>query len=199
MKGLFLGFLLLILFWVLPGAAASQPSTENDGQEVLDNIFKTIPSPFEISSLIKEEGVSYQGDILNGPQEASRYQSEYRKALNLGIYSTDLGYINIYKKSDSIAPAYLQSILTIANGLNIGQFINFANISQFALSNDLNGLLSETSSSFDKINQEFIDQQKPQLSVLMLTGGWLETLYLTCQAAKKTRPKHLMTALPNKS
>ena len=162
-----------------------------DRAEVLNNLLKSIPSPLEMSSLVKKNGIKYNGEILNSPQNASLYQDGFFRALNLGIFSTDLGYVNVYKNQDTIAPAYLQSIIALSDGLNIDNLINFAAITNYALSNNLNGLLSETTASFEKINQELINQNKPELSILMLTGGWLETLYITCQIAKTTPNKVL--------
>ncbi|MDX2306366.1 MAG: hypothetical protein NW226_26390 [Microscillaceae bacterium] len=174
------GLIVLVLSYQ---STFSQESVQ-DRSEVLNNLLKSIPSPLEMSSLIKNSGIKFDGSMLNPSKNAAKYQDKYFRALNLGIFSTDLGYVNIYKNQDTLAPAYLQSIITLSNGLNINNLINFTTITQYALSNNLNGLLSETTVSFEKINQELINKQEPELSILMLTGGWLETLYLTCQVAK---------------
>lgn len=152
-------------------------------KDVLAQILKSIPSPFEISSLIKEVGVQYKDSLLNSPDKAATYDNAYKRALNLGIYSTDLGYLNVYKKADSITSPYLQSILAIAEKMEIDDQIDFVAIAKYAFTSNLNGLLSETSSAFDKINQALVSKSQPELAVLMLSGGWLETLYLTCQVA----------------
>lgn len=162
-----------------------------DEKEVLAKILKSIPSPFEITSLIKEEGVQFRDSLLNSPDKVSLYNSVYKKALNLGIYSTDLGYLNVYKQPDSVTSSYLESILAISEQMEISNEIDFITIAKFAYSNNVNGLLAETSSSFDRINEALVAKSQPELSVLMLLGGWLETLYLTCQAASQNQSKVL--------
>ncbi|MEO1653053.1 MAG: hypothetical protein AAFU64_05880 [Bacteroidota bacterium] len=156
-----------------------------DRNQLLNNLLKSIPSPLEMSSLIRKEGIQYDPSILNVPNRSTSYQTEFKQSLNLGIYSTDLGYTNIYEKKDTLGIAYLQSLRSLAQELNIDSLINFVTIAQYAITNNLNGLLAETSSSFDRINRSLIENKKPEASALILTGGWLETLYLTCQVAKK--------------
>ncbi len=184
-----LNFICLCIF--LGQAATTLLAQEINKEEVLNGMFKSIPSPYEISSLIKKTGVKFNSEIINAPDNYQKYNDDYKKALNLGIYSSDLGYINIYDTPDTIPPAYLKTILAMSSELKIDQLINFTAITGFAFSKDLNGLLSETSSSFEKINRHFIENDRPELSALLLTGGWLETLYLTCQVARD-KPNKLL-------
>ena len=77
----------------------SLDSAKNTGptidQEVINSVLQQIPSPLEISVLLKESGTKYDNALLNSPDKLSSYNSNYQKALNLGIYGTDLGYTNI--------------------------------------------------------------------------------------------------------
>src|SRR5687768_10379428 len=87
----------------------------------VNDILHRIPSPLEISVLLKQTGKKYNAEFLNSPQNLSRYNTNYKRALNLGIYGTDLGYTNIYEQSqDGIR--YMSTIKDLANELNIGQF-----------------------------------------------------------------------------
>src|SRR6476620_10659875 len=89
--------------------------------QVIGQILQGIPAPLEISVLLKESGKKYNGAILNSPDHLSKYNSNYKRALNLGIYGTDLGYTNIYEQNqDGIK--YMGSIKELADGLKIGQF-----------------------------------------------------------------------------
>ena len=62
-------------------------------------MLQQIPSPLEISVLLKESGTKYDHDLLNSPDNLASYNSNYKKALNLGIFGTDLGYTNIYEQN----------------------------------------------------------------------------------------------------
>ena len=158
----------------------------------VNEILHRIPSPLEISMLLKETEKKYNADFLNSPQNLSRYNTNYKRALNLGIYGTDLGYTNIYEQSqDGIR--YMSTIRDLANELSIGQFFEMETIGRLVSNSDnLDSLLLITTQNFNSINHYLQTQNRSHLSVLFLTGGWLEALYITCQVAR-TNPgnKHL--------
>ncbi|HEY5823096.1 MAG TPA: hypothetical protein VIT44_01945 [Cyclobacteriaceae bacterium] len=168
-------------------SAKSQAPTIDE--EVIGSILQQIPSPLEISVLLKESGTKYDPSILNSADNLSKYNSNYQKALNLGIYGTDLGYTNIYEQNqDGIK--YLASIKSLADGLNIGQFFDIETIGHLATnSKNLDSLLLITTQNFNSINHYLQTQSRSNLSVLLLTGGWIEAMQVTCQVAAKN-PKN---------
>lgn len=162
---------------------------------VLQKIIESVPSPVEISTLLKETGSEYQKSILSDASKSATYSKEYSQAVALGVYSTDLGYSNIYGKSAD-AFGYLNGIKKLADKLEVGDLINMATILKLAQStNNLNALLAETSATFEKINARFQQNDKSYLSVAMLSAGWVETLYLMCSIAKDTDNKDLKSRI----
>jgi hypothetical protein len=154
-------------------------------EEVMADIIQQIPSPLEISFLLKNSGATYDFDILNNPENISKYNSNFEKALNLGIYGTDLGYANIYEQNQD-ALLYLNSIRELADDLSIGQFFDFGVISRLATnSRNLDSLLLITTQNFNNINNYLQENKRANLSVLLLTGGWLEALHIVCKIAEK--------------
>jgi hypothetical protein len=163
-------------------SAKSGPTID---EEVINSILQQIPSPLEISVLLKESGTKYNSGILNTSENLSKYNSNYKKALNLGVYGTDLGYTNIYEQNqDGIK--YLTSIKSLADGLNIGQFFDIETIGRLATnSKNLDSLLLITTQNFNSINHYLQTQSRANLSVLLLIGGWVEAMQITCQVAAK--------------
>ena len=160
-------------------------------QEVISDIIQQIPSPLEISFLIKESGNSYDSDLLNSPDNISKYNSNYHKALNLGIYGADLGYTNIYNQNQD-AIFYLDAIKELANGLSIGQFFDFGTIKRLATnSQNMDSLLLISTQNFNNINSYLQNQNRSNLSILLLTGGWLEALHILCQVAEDQNSEKL--------
>src|SRR5687768_15291349 len=105
----------------LEGLDTAKAEGPTISEEVIGDILQGIPAPLEISVLLKESGKKYNGGYLNSPDNLSRYNSNFKRALNLGVYGTDLGYTNIYEQNqDGIK--YMGSIKELADGLNIGQF-----------------------------------------------------------------------------
>ncbi|WP_246070167.1 hypothetical protein [Mangrovivirga cuniculi] len=150
-------------------------------QETLSAIIQQIPSPLEISVLLKESGHKYNKSYLNSSDNVSKYNTNFEKALNLGIYGTDLGYTNIYEQNQD-GVVYLSSIKELADELNIGQFFDFNTIKRLATnSSNLDSLLLITTKNFNDINSYLQEQKRANLSILLLTGGWLEALHIAEQ------------------
>jgi len=191
----------LLFIAVLAGTFACNSSKKSDEQALLDSleqqafkapalsedvisdIMQQIPSPLEISFLIKESGTSYDKGLLNSPKNLPNYNNNYKKSLNLGVYGTDLGYTNIYNQNQD-AIFYLDAIRDLANGLSIGQFFDFGAFKRLATNSDnLDSLLLVTTQNFNDINDYLQQQKRANLSILFLTGGWLEAMHIMCQVS----------------
>ena len=147
-------------------------------QELVGEIFQQIPSPLEISVLLKELGIGYDKSFLNESSNVAKYNSNFDKALNLGIYGANLGYTNIYNQNQD-ALSYLNSIKQLADDLGIGQFFDFKVIKELATnSSNLDSLLLITTRNFNSINDHLQGQKRSNVSLLMLFGGWLEAMHL---------------------
>ncbi|MBX2899859.1 MAG: hypothetical protein KF775_09410 [Cyclobacteriaceae bacterium] len=163
------------------------PETTGPGvdEEVVNAILEQIPSPLEISVLLKQSGSRYNSEMLNSSHNLPRYNSNYKKALNLGVYGTDLGYTNIFGRNQD-GLKYISAIKSLADELNIGQFFDVQTIGRLAAnSKNLDSLLLITTMNFNHINHYLQSQSRDNLSVLLLTGGWIEAMQITCQTAAK--------------
>jgi hypothetical protein len=159
--------------------SSSMEEGTND-QAISDSLIQTlnsIPSPIETAFQIQENGGDYNKSFLNSVENQENYSTTPVQALNLGIYSADLAYINIYKSNDVIE--YLTAVSRISQDLGIGKFFDLQSMSQLVKHDDnLDSLLQVTTDNFEMINKHLQQQEQSHLSVLMLTGGWLEGLHL---------------------
>lgn len=162
---------------------AKDTATTKVSDELINDIIQQIPSPLEISVLLKESGKTYNASFLNSPDNVSSYNTNYKKALNMGVYGTDLGYTNIYgQNQDGIK--YISTIESLANDLNIGQFFDVKTIGRLATnSKNIDSLLLITTQNFNDINTYLQGEKRSNLSVLLLIGGWLEAMHITCDVA----------------
>jgi hypothetical protein len=168
----------------LEGLDTTKTEGPTISEEVIGDILNSIPSPLEISVLLKESGKQYNVSYLNPVDNTSKYNSNFKKALNLGIYGTDLGYTNIYEQNQD-GVKYMASIKELADGLNIGQFFDIETIGRLATnSKNLDSLLLITTQNFNSINHYLQTQSRANLSVLFLTGGWLEALHIVCKVSE---------------
>src|SRR5688572_30801642 len=78
----------------------------------------------------------------------------------------------------------MASIKDLADDLNIGQFFEIETIGRLATnSKNLDSLLLITTQNFNSINEFLQTQERSNLSVLLLTGGWIEALHILCEVA----------------
>ena len=155
---------------------------------VINTILQQIPSPLEMSALIKQTGSRYDKNILNIPSSYSRYINSYEQALNLGVFGTDLGYSNLYEENQQCI-LYIGAIKELADELRIDQFFNFKLIQRLADERNLDSLLLISTQSYNQVNGFFQEQQRPGLSILLLVGGWMEAMNISCQVGSMTAVK----------
>ncbi len=153
-------------------------------QAVVDKIVNSFPSPVEVAAIIKDLDVPFSNRYLADPDIIDNYDTNLKKAFGLGILSADLGYLNVYERTTLIVE-YLSSIKRLADDLRIGQFFDFQALKRLATSNDnLDSLIFLSLNSFTKMNQHLQQNARGNLSLLMVTGVWLEGLYLMTQVYK---------------
>lgn len=193
-------FILVIVF-VTAFSACRNSSKKNDefrlaGSETMheaivpDNDFNLdfsvgFSSPIEIANLLQVRGVPFSQRYLASSLEASNQVSSFDKALAMGILGANLGYLNIYEKTGNSIEV-LASIKKLAEGINVGQFFDFETIKRLSLSkSNLDSLLFLSVDSYNKIDKYLTDNNRGQLSALIITGAWIEAQYLATQVIKQ--------------
>jgi len=167
--------------WVTNSAAVPSMDTL---EGTINDLIQTIPSPIEIASLIKKTGGKFNQNLLNSTDRVNSYNNSFEQAFNIGIYSADLGYINIYEKTFS-AMEYIGAIKSLSDEIHVGQFFDFATLKNLATnSKNADSLLYISINSFNKMDAYLRKQKRGELSVLIVSGAWLEGLNIACQVAK---------------
>ena len=152
--------------------------------EAIDDISRNISSPVEIADILQRMNVPYTTNYLASDIEASRISTSFGKALKLGILGADLGYINMYERT-ATSVDLLVSIRKLADGINVGQFFDFEAIKRLSLNRSkLDSLLFISTSSYNEIDRFLRENNRGQLSALMITGVWIEGQYLATQVLK---------------
>jgi vacuolar-type H+-ATPase catalytic subunit A/Vma1 len=148
-----------------------------------------MPDPIEIVDLVKSTGIDYDNSLLNKPENTEKYNSEHKMALNMGVYTVDLGYTNLHNKTQD-AIKYLDATKKMTNGLKVSQFFDFEKIKSITQEGkDLNQLITTTGIGLDKMRQGLEDEKRGEAITLIVAGGWLEAVYLATQVAEKVDRK----------
>ena len=160
-------------------------------EDVMSNVIQNISSPVEMANMIKSSSVGFSQRILNNPDFVSKYETTFKKALNLGVFSSDLGYINIFDKNN-IVVSYLMAAKTLADGLRVGQFFDYEALRNVATnSSNLEALMEMSISSFNKIDYYLREQRRSEVSTLIITGAWIEGMYLSAMVYNEAKDKQM--------
>lgn len=166
--------------------AQATPVESAMSADVVNDIIKSVPSPLEMTALIKESGAEFSTSILNNTDNKDKYSSQFKKALNLGAYGADLGYINIYEKT-SKAFSYLTAVKSLADELKVGQFFDFNTIKRLAENNtNLDSVIYISTAGFEDMNNYLSSKGRSNISLLILVGGWSEALYIATEVVKNS-------------
>lgn len=158
---------------------------ESSLNTVFDGKIFSIPSPIQIAYLIKDLEQSYDGSILNSDENATKYATEHKQALNLGVYGTDLGYLTLYNQK-SLSMNYLNSIEKLSAQLGLDAAFDSSFISRFEKNNgNEDSMIFLMSDAFRKADNFLKNANRKSTSALVLTGGWIESMYLACELNKK--------------
>ncbi len=78
----------------------------------------SVPSPIQTAMLIQKSGITYDKSILNLSNKAAHYSEDFERAINLGIYGADLGYVSMYNQTQD-ALGYLAAVKQLADKLGV--------------------------------------------------------------------------------
>jgi len=147
----------------------------------MGDLIQNISSPIEMASLIKDAGSKFSPELLASTKNVDNYATSFKRAINLGVFGADLGYLNLYEQT-RFTIDYLSAIKTLSNGIHVGQFFDFKLLKDLATAgNDIDSLMFVATQSFNNIDKYLKQNNRSNISVLIITGVWLEGMYFATQ------------------
>ena len=170
-----------------PGELPNYSAANKLSEDSIYKIMQSISIPLEKSNILMNLPARLYKNLINPSENYKNYSTNYKQALNLGIYGADIGYINIYNEAD-ISIDYLISVKKLADNLRIGQFINAEKIKELSdKDNNLDSLIHLSMVGFHKMRKYLREKKRSEISTYILLGSWIESLYLITQI-QKTEP-----------
>lgn len=178
-------------------AAADSTSSVNEaGKDAkAQNVFYSIPSPIETTSLLKGAGAKYNAKYLNPIENVSKYSTAASRALNLGIYGSDLSFTSIFDQTQE-SMLYLRCTNKLASSLGISGAFDEATTTRIEANlENRDSLLTIISDSYWNADTYLKDNGQPGVSALIIAGGWIEGLYIATQIANATNNADIATRI----
>ena len=151
-------------------------------------IFQTLPSPLETASLFQDAGADYNSGITNPVENVSNYSTNTQKALNFGVYGADLSYANIFDQSQE-SMFYMNCTKKMSDGLDITAAFDAETMERIEENmNNRDSLMTIINDAFWIADAHLKENGQNHLSALIITGGWIEGLYLGTASLNKEEP-----------
>ncbi|HOU99123.1 MAG TPA: hypothetical protein PLP65_09790 [Bacteroidales bacterium] len=160
-----------------------------------DNTLFSMPSPYEIAFLVKRANLEYNKGMLNPYNKSHNYVTNFDKALNMGIYGSDLGYLTLYEQN-SDAIQYFSVVKILSQELNIENAFDKKTVTRIESNiGNKDSLMYIVSTSYRKADQYLKDNNRNDVGVLILAGGWIESTYMLTQLAKQSNKPEILTRI----
>ncbi len=151
----------------------------------------SVPSPIQTAILIKNTGSAYENTQLHDVKKAGDYASKIDMALNMGIYGTDMAYSSLFDDGQS-SLRYFKAVESLSDNLEIKGAIDVSLLERLGNNvGEADSLLVLSSQFFREADLYLKDNNRVDVAALILTGGWIESAYLTTLAAKEGNQKAL--------
>ncbi len=147
----------------------------------------SIPSPIQMSLLLKDEVKTFNEEMISDPESVSNFSTTFKRAINMGVYGSDLGYATIFE-NNTIALSYLSSIEKLSDELGIADAFDEELINRFIENgNNQDSMLVIMSDGYREGDKFLKENEQHDIASLILTGGWVESLYFATQSYKQTK------------
>lgn len=155
----------------------------------------SVPSPLQISMLVKDLNLPYAKEFLNPTSNQHDYTTSLKKALNLGIYGTDLGYLNIYEQLPDAA-SYFSVVRSLSEKIGIMNSFNEATIKRIENNNNnKDSLIYILSTIYRDADAYLMNNDQNEIGVLILAGGWVESLYFLTSYLEQTNDQEIINRI----
>jgi hypothetical protein len=147
------------------------------------NVFNSLPDRKLVMKLIDENRIEYNPDLLNNPKAVNKYATEFAKSINLGIYGSDLSISSSFDQTQE-SMVFLKCVNVLAQSIGVSSAFDqrlFERVE--ANSNNKDSVVEIVTEAFRKVDEILKYNNRPATSAVILSGCWIEGLYVSCNMA----------------
>lgn len=172
---------------------ADTVSASIDDNEVSYNL----PSALQIAYVFKKSGAGFVPSLLNDKANSNKYNtSDYKRAVNFGVYSADLAYC-LFNKKYQESKEYLKACKDMGSFLGLNQAFESDNMAQRFDKNIANedSVIKIVSNVQLKTDLMFEQNKQKHITVIAFTGAWTESMYIALEVYAKDKNKKVLGSL----
>ncbi|MFA6403921.1 MAG: hypothetical protein WCX31_20170 [Salinivirgaceae bacterium] len=139
----------------------------------------SMPSPEEILTYFYSNQLVFHSNIICSTKNIEKYLENESQLQMIGVFSSDLAYLTIYKKQNEILD-YFSAIQNLAEKTKISSAFDKNIISQvIGVQNDIDSLAEIARNSYIKLLSYLITFEKQNQLSVILYGAYIESIYLS--------------------
>lgn len=159
------------------------------------NVFNTLPERKLVMKLIEENKIEYNPDLLNDPTLSNKYIVDLAKAANLGIYGADLSIASSFDQTQE-SMIFLKCVNILAGYLGVNSAFDQRMFDRInANDNNKDSVIEIVTGAFKRVDEILKSNQRPATSAIILSGCWIEGLYVSCQLAQENGTESVVKAI----
>ena len=170
--------------------------SENGSQLIkINKVTFSVPSPLQVAMLLKKTNTNYNKALLNSADNVSRYSTNYSKALNLGIYTADIGYTVTYDQTQD-AILYLHSAQELASSLSIVGSFEKEMMDRFQKNiTSQDSIFAIVTGAFNSSDNYLKRNNRKDIATLTVAGGWIEALHFLANVSKSSNNQEIVNRI----
>jgi len=156
-----------------------------------------LPSALQIAYVSKKSGAPFNESILNKTENLTRYNtSNYKRAVNFGIYSSDLANC-LFNKKYQESKRYLKALTETGATLGLKQAFESDKLAERFDKNISNEdtLVQIVSNVQLKTDNLFEQNKQKHITVIAFAGAWIESIYIANQAYTEQKNKKILSSI----
>jgi hypothetical protein len=160
-----------------------------------DNSVFPLPSPWQVASLIKKINLPYSEKFVNKPDNYQKYTTSFKQSLNLGIYGTDLSYLNVYEKTQE-SVSYLGTVKKLSEELGVTQAFDpkvFESVERNI--NNRDSLTRIIAKAYANSDFYLKTNDRHDVGALIIAGGWIESMYILTQIVQENNHRDIINRI----
>ena len=139
----------------------------------------SVPSPAQTALAIRKAGLKYKKELAAPLDKGEMLTGKVAQATVLGVYGADLAYVTVHKDGQR-ALATMQAIEKLGGKIEVTNAFDRALMDRFKKNmGSEDSLLRFSGTAFRAADQYLKNNDRNDVSALILAGGWIESLYLT--------------------
>jgi len=164
---------------------AATTTTEETDEQTFDQ-YQTayrLPSPIELYVFLKENKAKFDKGLLNSADNQVKYNTQKDKAINFGIYASDLAYTTVFEQAQQTL-FYFKTAKSLAAELGLTEGFDDKMVQRMESNlQNVDSLREISADAYYDAIQYFESEKKMDIYSYIVIGSWIESAHIAIHSA----------------